>query len=255
MPSRRLPLLGLAVAIAACALPATASARPSGGVAPPSSGSSRPDPSIPTGGASPQAPRAARANAAATKKKKPAKRTKKRHHSHPAPPEPSLVPDNPVPAHAGAGAGDIPSLYLRLYHAAADANGVSWRILAAIGKNESDHGRSKAPGVASGVNSARCCSGPMQICTKASCGNTWSAYAVDADGDGVKSVYSPADSIYAAAGLVSNLLTTFGNHPGLIMAAYNAGPGNVLRYHGVPPFAETKAYVARGLAYMGTLAP
>ena len=184
------------------------------------------------------------------------KRTKKRTHRHVSPPLPSQVPDNPVPARAGAGVGDIPAEYLRLYHAAADVNVVSWRILAAIGKNESDHGRSRAPGVASGVNSAHCCAGPMQICTKASCGNTWSAFAVDANGDGLKSVYEPADAIYAAAALVKNLQATFGNnHPGLIMAAYNAGPGNVQHYHGVPPFAETKAYVAKGLAYMGTLSP
>jgi soluble lytic murein transglycosylase-like protein len=96
----------------------------------------------------------------------------------------------------------------------------------------------------------------MQICTRDSCGNTWSAYAVDGNGDGVKSVYDPADAIYAAAALVRNLQGIFGsNHPGLILAAYNAGPGNVQHYKGVPPFAETEAYVAKGLAYMGTLSP
>jgi membrane-bound lytic murein transglycosylase B len=187
------------------------------------------------------------------KKKKKKKKARPRHSS--PPPQPTPVPDNPVSSSGGAGAADIPSEYLRLYHAAGDANGVSWRILAAIGKNESDHGRSTLPGVASGVNSAHCCSGPMQICTKASCGNTWGAYGVDANGDGVISPYQPADAIFAAGALLKNLQAMFGNHPNLIMAAYNAGPGNVQHYHGVPPFPETQRYVARGLAYIATLAP
>ena len=131
--------------------------------------------------------------------------------------------------------------------------GIDWRILAAIGKNESDHGRSTAPGVKSGRNYANCCSGPMQLCTVKSCGNTWGYYAIDGDDDGVESVYDPADSIYAAAALVRDLKTIVGSDPKLVLAAYNAGPGNVQKYKGVPPFTETKAYVNAGLAYIASL--
>src|SRR4051812_34934130 len=156
----------------------------------------------------------------------------------------------------GHGSGDVPGGYLRDYRAAARAFAVDWRVLAAIGKIESDHGRSQAPGVDSGLNFASCCSGPMQICTVASCGRVWQAYASDADGDGTASVYDPPDAIYAAAALVHDLQAIFGRpHPGLILAAYNAGPGAVRRHNRVPEYPETQAYVAQGLAYMKSLRP
>jgi Transglycosylase SLT domain len=166
-------------------------------------------------------------------------------------PTPLPIATSPFP---GGGTRDVPSTYLRLYRAAAAAKGLDWRVLAAIGKVETDHGRSRAPGVASGLNFARCCAGPMQICRVASCGNPWAHYAVDADGNGRASVYEPADAIYAAAALVRDLQSMLGpNHPGLLLAAYNAGPGRVLHYRGVPPFRETRAYVSTGLSYMASL--
>ena len=197
----------------------------------------------PTGGISPSTVRPADAPVK-PKKKKRKRRRRPPAHTHPAPPPP------PPPA---ANTSDIPSSYLKLYKAAGSRYGVDWRILAAIGKNESDHGRSKAPGVTSGRNYADCCSGPMQLCTVKSCGNTWGYYAIDGDNDGVESVYDPADSIYAAAALVRDLKGIVGTNPKLVLAAYNAGPGNVQKYGGVPPFPETKAYVSSALAYIASL--
>jgi soluble lytic murein transglycosylase-like protein len=154
----------------------------------------------------------------------------------------------------GSGANDLPRGWLRLYRAAGRAYAVDWRVLAAIGKIESDHGRSSAAGVRSGRNFADCCSGPMQICTVASCGKVWQAYAVDGDGDGLASVYDPDDAVFTAARIVSGLQAQFGhNHPGLLLAAYNAGPGAVRRQRGVPKYRETRAYVATGLRYMKLL--
>jgi soluble lytic murein transglycosylase-like protein len=233
----------------------------SGGVAPPSGGGSV---SSNTGGITPGAPSGTRATAGPSggispysvrpasapvkKRKKPKKRKRRRHPAHTPAPAPA-----PTPAPAAGSNSDVPAGYLKIYKAAASRYGIDWRILAAIGKNESDHGRSTAPGVKSGRNYANCCSGPMQICTVASCGNAWGYYAIDGDGDGVASVYDPDDSIYAAAALVRDLKGMVGTDPTLLLAAYNAGPGNVKKYKGVPPFAETKAYVSAGLAYIASL--
>jgi hypothetical protein len=161
--------------------------------------------------------------------------------------------EEPAADKPGPNNSDIPAEYMRNYRSAGAAEGVSWRLIAAIGKLESDHGRSKLPGVHSGVNGAGCCSGPMQMCTVRSCGNTWQAYARDGDGDGRMSVYEPGDAVLAAAGLIADLRRLFGDHPAFILAGYNAGPGNVQKHKGVPPFPETQSYVRRGLAYMGGL--
>ncbi|WP_055483412.1 lytic transglycosylase domain-containing protein [Sphaerimonospora mesophila] len=82
-------------------------------------------------------------------------------------------------------AGDIPPDYLRLYQQAGQAYGIAWPVLASIGKVESDHGRSTAPGVHSGANRAGAM-GPMQFLA-----STWAAYGVDGDGDGRTDVYRP----------------------------------------------------------------
>jgi soluble lytic murein transglycosylase-like protein len=54
----------------------------------------------------------------------------------------------------------------------------------------------------------------------------------------------PAQAIEGAARLLAGHLETFGSVP-LALAAYNAGPGAVRKYDGVPPFAETRAYISR----------
>jgi hypothetical protein len=92
---------------------------------------------------------------------------------------------------------DIPSDYLRLYQSAGAAVG-GWEYLAAIGKVETDHGRSNAPGVHSGVNAFGCCSGPMQF-SVAGHPSTWDSYGVDGNHDGKTSPFDPRDAIPAAA--------------------------------------------------------
>jgi hypothetical protein len=93
---------------------------------------------------------------------------------------------------------DIPPDYLRTYQAAGAGIG-GWEYLAAIGKVETDHGRSRAQGVRSGVNFLGCCAGPMQFSVVGK-PSTWDRYGVDGNRDGKTSPFDPEDAIPAAAG-------------------------------------------------------
>jgi membrane-bound lytic murein transglycosylase B len=72
-------------------------------------------------------------------------------------------------------------------------------VLAAIGKVESDHGRSRLPGVRSDWNRAGA-AGPMQFGIGVGrAGNAWATFGRDFDRDGRASVYDPGDAIPTAA--------------------------------------------------------
>jgi hypothetical protein len=91
---------------------------------------------------------------------------------------------------------DIPRRYLSFYSdAAAECRGLTWQVLAAIGKIESDHGRSPAPGVKSGVNRFGCCAGPMQFNIRNGRPSTWDTWGTGV----VAHVYDPAHAVPAAA--------------------------------------------------------
>jgi Transglycosylase SLT domain/Bacterial SH3 domain len=55
--------------------------------------------------------------------------------------------------------------------------------------------------------------------------------------------HDPEASLDYAAQWMADLLRQFGGRYDLALAAYNAGPGNVAEFNGVPPFAETRAYL------------
>ena len=60
---------------------------------------------------------------------------------------------------------------------------------------------------------------------------------------GVSNIFDPHENVFGAARYLRTLLDTFHGDLDLTLAAYNAGPGAVLRYKGVPPYPETQAYV------------
>lgn len=65
---------------------------------------------------------------------------------------------------------------------------------------------------------------------------------------GVQDAYDPYQNIMGGAKLLSTLSDMYDGNLSLMIAAYNAGSGNVAKYGGIPPFQETQNYVAKVLS-------
>jgi cell wall-associated NlpC family hydrolase len=104
----------------------------------------------------------------------------------------------------------IPANYLADYQKVGARSGIPWEVLAGIGEVESNHGRANLPGVRSGQNGFGA-AGPMQIGIGGAAGDQWGGapvhpasqsaggVATDGNGDGIASVYDPADAVPGAA--------------------------------------------------------
>ncbi|MDH2428872.1 bifunctional lytic transglycosylase/C40 family peptidase [Sphaerisporangium sp. TRM90804] len=142
---------------------------------------------------------------------------------------------------------DIPGEYLSLYKKWGKEIGVQWTVLAAVGKRETDHGRSNLQGVKSGTNFAGA-AGPMQFListwggkAKIKIPSKFNGYASDGDDDGVADVYNPADAILGAAKMLKR----------------NGAPSDVTRalfaYNHAMWYVEQVLVIARKYAVDGTL--
>lgn len=122
---------------------------------------------------------------------------------------------------AGDGAvADIPPDYLVLYRQAAQTcPGLDWSILAAIGKIETDHGRSTLPGVHSGENSAKA-GGPMQF-LQPTFDSVVARHPIPPGGAHPPSRYNPHDAIYAAAAYLCDSGARDGRDLHAAIFAYN----------------------------------
>jgi hypothetical protein len=112
--------------------------------------------------------------------------------------------------------------YGDLFTRAEQRYGVDAGLLAAVAKQES--------GFDPGALSPAGAQGLMQL------------MPATARGLGVSDPFDPAQAVDGAARLLRDLLSRFGRTD-LALAAYNAGPGAVLRYDGIPPYPETQNYV------------
>jgi len=138
----------------------------------------------------------------------------------------------PAALQGGGSLAGVP--YGDLFVKAGAKYGVSPKLLAAVAKVESGYD----PRAVSKVGAQ----GLMQLMPGT------------ARGLGIKDSFNPAQAIDGGAKLLAHNLREFKSVP-LALAAYNAGGGAVHRYGGIPPFAETQAYVPkvqRALASLNT---
>jgi peptidoglycan DL-endopeptidase CwlO len=125
---------------------------------------------------------------------------------------------------------NVPAALVPLFDSASAQSGVPASLLAAVAKQESGYDPSA-------VSSAGA-EGLMQLMPSTAAG-----LGVDA--------FDPAQAIDGAAQLLGGYLKQYNGSVPLTLAAYNAGPGAVAQYGGVPPYAQTTAYVNNILGMLG----
>ena len=66
---------------------------------------------------------------------------------------------------------------------------------------------------------------------------------------GVTNIFDPEQNVMGGAKYLRQMLDQFNGDTEIALAAYNAGPGAVKKYGGIPPYKETQNYVQKVLNY------
>lgn len=164
--------------------------------------------------------------------------------------EPSgVLGSSGVPAYQGAGAGtDVAyATGLRGAPVSGEGEGASYEALVdqAAARNGLD------PAVLHGLIQQESGFDPTATSSAGAAGLT-QLMPGTASSLGVANPLDAAESIEGGARYLSEMMSRFGGNTADALAAYNAGPGAVQQYGGVPPYAETESYVSKVLGYAET---
>lgn len=133
-------------------------------------------------------------------------------------------PFGPAVFDANARAVNVPPHLASVIEDAARTHGVDPRLVAAVARRESAWN-------------------PRAVSRTGACG-LMQLMPATAEFLGVRDVFDERENIQGGTRYLRTLLDTFNGDLDLALAAYNAGPGAVQKYNGVPPYRETQAYVA-----------
>ena len=140
-----------------------------------------------------------------------------------------LVPDTPVPQAAPAHPGNEARLTAadvsQILAAAGKEHNLDVDLLAAVVKAES--------------------AGNSQAVSHAGARGLMQLMPGTANGLGVTNSFEPGQNVRGGSTYLDELLIRYRDNLAVALAAYNAGPAAVDKYHGIPPYHETRVYVAR----------